>query len=165
MDDDNGAALYSPEKSGGIGTISFYYRNWSNPAINFFVYTSADSSTWNKVDSVMGLTNTTYSLFTTAVNDISAKYIKIVSEGQKMLLIDDISITDAVSVSTGCSQLFFSEYAEQGNNKYVEIYNPTAASITLTGNYSIERYTNGGTTGVVIALTGSTWLWDFCGCK
>lgn len=43
MDNDNGAALYSPEKSGGIGTISFYYRNWSSPAINFFIYTSANS--------------------------------------------------------------------------------------------------------------------------
>ncbi len=155
LDDDNGAALHSPEKSGGIGTISFYYRNWSSPAINFFIYTSVDSSTWIKVDSVMGATNTTYMQFTTTVNDNSGKYIKIESEGQKMLLLDDVSVTDAVAVSTGCSKLFFSEYAEQGNNKYVEIYNPTSSAITLTGAYSIERYSNGGTSGFSIPLTGT----------
>ena len=100
LDDDNGSSLTSPSKAGGIGTISFYYRNWSSPAIDFYVYTSPDSSVWTVVDSVKGLTNTTYSNFSKLVNDASAKYIKIVSSGQKMLLLDEFSITDA---SAGCS--------------------------------------------------------------
>ncbi len=46
-----------------------------------------------------------------------------------------------------CSELFISEYIEgPGNNNAIEIYNPTNASIDLTG-YSINRYGNGATTG------------------
>lgn len=42
-----------------------------------------------------------------------------------------------------CNELFISEYVEgSGNDKAIEIYNPTAAPINLTG-YSIRRYSNG----------------------
>ena len=42
-----------------------------------------------------------------------------------------------------CENLFFSEYVEgNGNNKAIEIYNPTDLDIDLS-NYSIERYNNG----------------------
>jgi len=42
-----------------------------------------------------------------------------------------------------CSDLFISEYVEgPANNNAVEIYNPTSATIDLTG-YSINRYSNG----------------------
>ena len=101
LDDDAGAALISPSKLGGIGDISFWYRNWSSPAIDFYVYTSSDSVTWTVVDSVKGLTNTTYSNFTTTVNDPSAKFMKIVSSGQKMLLLDEFTITDNPGGCTG----------------------------------------------------------------
>ena len=43
----------------------------------------------------------------------------------------------------GCSDLFFSEYSEgSSNNKYLEIYNPSSGSISLSG-YSIIRFNNG----------------------
>ena len=46
-----------------------------------------------------------------------------------------------------CAELFISEYVEgTGNNNAIEIYNPTNASIDLTG-YSINRYGNGATSG------------------
>ena len=46
-----------------------------------------------------------------------------------------------------CSELFISEYVEgPANNNAIEIYNPTNASIDLTG-YSINRYGNGATSG------------------
>ena len=46
-----------------------------------------------------------------------------------------------------CSELFISEYIEgPANNNAIEIYNPTNASIDLTG-YSINRYGNGATSG------------------
>ncbi|RIA08371.1 lamin tail-like protein [Flavobacteriaceae bacterium MAR_2010_72] len=45
-----------------------------------------------------------------------------------------------------CSDLIISEYVEgSGNNKYLEIYNGTGASINLS-NYRIELYNNGNTT-------------------
>ncbi|MEM7368968.1 MAG: Calx-beta domain-containing protein [Bacteroidota bacterium] len=50
------------------------------------------------------------------------------------------------SVWGQCSDLFISEYIEgSSNNKAVEIYNPTAASIDLT-DYVLYRYSNGATT-------------------
>lgn len=43
----------------------------------------------------------------------------------------------------GCTDLFISEYCEgSGNNKGVEIYNPTANPIDL-GPYVVQRYSNG----------------------
>ena len=46
-----------------------------------------------------------------------------------------------------CAELFISEYVEgPANNNAIEIYNPTNASIDLTG-YSINRYGNGATSG------------------
>ena len=49
--------------------------------------------------------------------------------------------------SAQCSELFFSEYLEgYNNNKAIEIFNPTAATITLTGNYRIIRWSNGSST-------------------
>jgi hypothetical protein len=55
-----------------------------------------------------------------------------------------LSITDNdISPITPCSELFFSEYIEgSGNNKALEIYNPTTSIINLS-NYSVRLYTNG----------------------
>ena len=45
-----------------------------------------------------------------------------------------------------CSELFISEYLEgSGNNKGVEVYNPTSEIINL-GDYYIARYSNGSNT-------------------
>lgn len=56
-----------------------------------------------------------------------------------------------------CGDLFISEYIEGGgNNKCVEIYNPTASDIDLAaGNYNIFISINGGTSSSTIDLTGS----------
>jgi len=44
-----------------------------------------------------------------------------------------------------CADLFISEYIEgSGNNKYIEIYNPTASAIDLTP-YTLDLYSNGST--------------------
>jgi hypothetical protein len=51
-----------------------------------------------------------------------------------------------------CSDLFISEYVEgSGNNKAIEIYNPTEADINL-GAYQLVRYSNGGTTPHAVDL-------------
>jgi hypothetical protein len=56
-----------------------------------------------------------------------------------------------------CSELFFSEYVEGSyQNKAIEVYNPTNATIDLS-NYTVERFSNGNNTsntGGVTTLTG-----------
>ena len=45
--------------------------------------------------------------------------------------------------TSNCKELFFSEYVEgSGNNKALEIYNPTDSAIDLS-KYKIKRYSNG----------------------
>lgn len=52
-----------------------------------------------------------------------------------------------------CSELFFSEYLEgSGNNKGLEVYNPTDQVINL-GSYYIARYSNGSNSFVDGGLT------------
>ena len=69
----------------------------------------------------------------------------------KKLLLSLGLLTSTLSFSqiTDCSQLFISEYVEGwGNNKALEIYNPTSADINLSG-YFVARYSNGSTTATV----------------
>ena len=52
--------------------------------------------------------------------------------------------TACATAPAGCDELFFSEYAEgSSNNKYIEIYNPTANAISLSG-YTVYQSGNGG---------------------
>lgn len=54
---------------------------------------------------------------------------------------------------TDCSELFFSEYVEGwSQNKAIEVYNPTNATIDLS-NYTIERYSNGATNSSAGGIT------------
>ncbi|MGB1041653.1 MAG: lamin tail domain-containing protein, partial [Flavobacteriales bacterium] len=54
-----------------------------------------------------------------------------------------------------CADLFISEYYEgsSGNNKAIEIYNPTNSTVDLS-NYSLIKYTNGGPSITTINLSG-----------
>ena len=71
--------------------------------------------------------------------------------------------TSCATTSTGCTELFFSEYSEgSSNNKYIEIYNPTANAVSLSG-YTVYQSGNGGsytntfTTNATIA-SGDVYL-------
>jgi hypothetical protein len=66
-----------------------------------------------------------------------------------------VSVPSSCSTET-CSELFFSEYIEgSGNNKCVEIYNPTQECIVLDG-YEVKIYSNGATTpNNTIVLSGT----------
>ncbi len=65
------------------------------------------------------------------------------------------------SIFAQCSELFFSEYAEgTGNNKAMEIYNPTPNSINLAG-YVLERYSNGSAVVIdSLSLVGTIAPYD-----
>jgi hypothetical protein len=62
----------------------------------------------------------------------------------------------SVASSAQCSELFFSEYSEGsfGNNKYMEIYNPTNAAVDLSA-YSVFVIVNGGTATNSLDLYGT----------
>lgn len=64
---------------------------------------------------------------------------------KKLLTLLICSLTFGV-VSAQCNELFFSEYLEgASNNKAIEVYNATSATVNL-GDYVIYRYNNGSPT-------------------
>ncbi len=82
----------------------------------------------------------------------------------KKILLSIFALASASFANAQCTELFFSEYIPAtGNNKALEVYNPTASAINLSG-YSIKRYRNGGTTASeTLLLSGSipaygTWV-------
>lgn len=81
----------------------------------------------------------------------------------KKVLLAIVALGSAVSASAQapCTELFFSEIVEgSGNNKAIEIYNPTANPIALS-NYRIVRYSNGNTAGSdSLQLTGTIGAYD-----
>jgi hypothetical protein len=63
----------------------------------------------------------------------------------KQFLLSVSLLIGAAVNAQDCSELFISEYVEGvGNNKALEIYNPTNQAIDL-GDYLIQRYSNGST--------------------
>lgn len=68
------------------------------------------------------------------------------------------AFTCAVSQSNAqdCTKLFISEYVEgTGNDKALELFNPTASPINLSG-YSIQRFSNGDATAAAGGITDLT---------
>jgi hypothetical protein len=73
---------------------------------------------------------------------------------KKLLLIIFTLFLGVAMFAQDCSDLFISEYVEgSGNNKAIEIYNPTSAAIDL-GNYNLVRYSNGGFVPYDVGLAG-----------
>lgn len=70
----------------------------------------------------------------------------IKTKNMKRILLFVFALTAAAFLQAQCTDLFFSEYFEgSGNNKGVEIYNPTQNPIDLS-QYQIKRYSNGSFT-------------------
>ncbi|MCX6277885.1 MAG: T9SS type A sorting domain-containing protein [Bacteroidetes bacterium] len=78
-----------------------------------------------------------------------------------LLFITALMSAGAIMAQTDCSDIFMSEYVEGwNNNKGLELYNPTKASITLDGVYRLIRFSNGSTTSdteiaYTLPLTGT----------
>jgi hypothetical protein len=63
----------------------------------------------------------------------------------KKILLAIVALSAASFAHAQCTELFFSEIIEgSGNNKAIEIYNPTPNPITLS-DYRIRRHSNGNT--------------------
>lgn len=78
----------------------------------------------------------------------------------KKALLFFIALATIAFVQAQCTDLFISEYVEgSGNNKALEIYNPTNSPIDLSG-YQVVRYSNGGTTPNAVALAGTIQPYD-----
>ena len=61
----------------------------------------------------------------------------------KRVLLFIFAIVSTLQLSAQCGELFISGYVEgYGNNRALEIYNPTHSPIDLSG-YSVGRYSNG----------------------
>ena len=94
LNDGGSQYLTSPEIT-GIGNVTFHYRHWDgSPALEFKVQKSTDGNSWTDIETFSSFTNTTYQEFNQDVNDANAKYIRIESNGNERLIIDDFSITD-----------------------------------------------------------------------
>lgn len=79
----------------------------------------------------------------------------------KKLLLATLALGSATIVSAQCTELFFSEIVEgSGNNKAIEVYNPTPNPVSLS-NYRIVRYSNGSTVGTdSLQLSGTVAAHD-----
>ncbi|MCT4664840.1 MAG: lamin tail domain-containing protein, partial [Flavobacteriales bacterium] len=93
-------------------------------------YTITDSKSGS--DSVI-VHGTTYFTDTTAVDTLSS------------FLGCDSVVTTSVTVilpAPDCSEIFISEYAEKGNTKAIELYNPTSSAIDLN-DYVLKKHNSG----------------------
>ena len=75
---------------------------------------------------------------------------------KKNLLLITLIFFGAGVFAQECSDLFISEYVEgSGNNKAIELYNPTNNPIDLV-NYELVRYSNGAFERNAVGLMG--WI-------
>lgn len=66
-----------------------------------------------------------------------------------------LTLTGILKISAQATDLIISEYVEgSGNNKYIELYNGTTASINL-GDYQLRLYANGSSTPTSATLSGT----------
>lgn len=74
---------------------------------------------------------------------------------KKLLLLMIVTFFASFTYAQECTDLFISEYVEgSGNNKAIEIYNPTLEAIDLS-NYQLVRYSNGGFEPNAVGLMGT----------
>lgn len=74
----------------------------------------------------------------------------------KKILLSALCFCSGIAAFGQCNELFISEYVEgYGNNRALEIYNPTANPVDLS-QYSVGRFSNGATDFTGIAIPAAT---------
>src|SRR4051812_45732118 len=72
----------------------------------------------------------------------------------KKFLLTIFALSGYLLANAQCSELFISQYVEgTGNNKAIELYNPTNNPISLNNNYRLTRFSNGSSESVGNATT------------
>ena len=147
---ESGASLESIALSGNLSKTAYTTADSWSPTGLTVTGTYSDSST-KTISS--GIT-WSYSPLTPAA--AGAGYNGNLTITASVSGVSDASIVKTVTVSEAPPELFISEYLEgSSNNKYIEIFNPSSATVDLT-NYSLLIYANGNTSpSSTIALTGS----------
>ena len=140
----DGGLKYKVNKNqSGIGNVTLGAGNLDlviDDAVTNVAFANNSTSTWGNGNiNVTGFKNGVLS-FGSDENGITPNQLaKITTDGLGDLAID-------VGGNLNTIDLFFSEYAEgSSNNKYLEIYNPTSASISLDG-YAYPNVSNAPTT-------------------
>jgi hypothetical protein len=73
----------------------------------------------------------------------------------KQILLSIVVLLISATSFAQCNDLFISEYVHgYGNNRALEIYNPTNAALDLS-QYQLVRYSNGGTTPYAVGLSNT----------
>lgn len=73
---------------------------------------------------------------------------------KKTLLAGFLILASSIIIAQECTDLFISEYVEgSGNNKAIELYNPTNEAINLE-TYNLVRYSNGDFVPYAVQLSG-----------
>ena len=151
-------SIVSPIKSDGLGSLSFWYRRWSaaDGSVLLSVYKSTDGSTWGTAIGSVTASSDTYTQYTLAINDASAKYIKVeAASTTKRCLLDLFEITDPASTPlitlnpstlTGFTYVYGSSTSDEqtftvsGSNLTANI------SIAATSHYEISKTSGSGYT-------------------
>jgi hypothetical protein len=142
----NPRSIVSPEKSGGVGTISFWHRIWSSSdgSVSFSVYVSTDGTTWGTAVGTGTMTSDTYSQYSVSPMNSNAKYVKIeIATAAKRALIDLVEITDAAATPTitvSPSSLTDFGYVYGSTTSTEQTF--TVSGSNLTNNISIAATTN-----------------------
>lgn len=131
----------------GASLPDAYLIKWSS--VSFAAITDpVDGSTANGTESV----TVNQGIETVAISGLSPAstyYFKIwpfTNTGANINYKVGIQPQTTCNTAMPCSDLLISEYVEgSGNNKYIEIYNPTSGSINLS-DYSLILYANGTST-------------------
>jgi uncharacterized protein len=128
--------------SAGCPAIQSLVINWGTGSVSLSLPTSATQT------SNTYMTTGSFTL-TLSVTDASST----VSTLTRVISVDAPAVCVA---DTGPASLIFSEYIEgSSNNKALEIYNPTAGTVTLS-NFAVRLYSNGALTpSNSLSLTGT----------
>lgn len=90
-------SLTSPALVGGVGDISFWYIHWDgSPSLDFEVQTSTDGTNYTTIATFNNFSSTTYTEYTTTLNDPNIVRVRVAVTGaSERLIIDDFTITAA----------------------------------------------------------------------
>ena len=146
----DGALKYKVNKNqSGIGTVTLGAGNLDlviNDAVTSVAFADNSASTWGSNVVVTGFKDNVISFGNSGSGLTASQIAQVTIDNSGTLRIDDsgklTTEVEVVNTSLDSLDLFFSEYAEgSSNNKYLEIYNPTCATISL-GGYAYPSTSN-----------------------